>query len=177
MEMLGIDIGGSGIKGAIVDAPDRRVRQASGCASTRLSPPNLRRLPKSSPRLPPNSTGVPRLGCTFPAIVQHGVTMTAANVDDEWIGTEAKQLFESQTGNAVVVLNDADAAGIAEMKFGAGRGHSGLVVIADAGHRSRQFSVSLTAFWCRILNSAIWSFRRQSRRIPHIGSRPASQRL
>ncbi len=132
MEMLGIDIGGSGIKGAIVDT------DAGEFASERL------RLDTPQPAKPAPVAEIvaeiaarfdwrAAIGCTFPARVQHGVTKTAANVDDSWIGTNARQLFESQTGNSVIVLNDADAAGIAEMKFGAGRGHKGLVVILTLG--------------------------------------------
>ena len=132
MDMLGIDIGGSGIKGAIVDTV------AGEFVSERL------RIDTPQPAKPASVAQVVAeiagrftwrgaIGCTFPAIVQHGVTMTAANVDDEWIGTDARQLFESQTGQPVIVLNDADAAGIAEMRFGAGRGRAGLVVILTLG--------------------------------------------
>lgn len=132
MNMLGIDIGGSGIKGAIVDA------NSGEFASERL------RIDTPQPAKPAPVAEVvaeiaaqfnwsAAIGCTFPAIVQHGVTMTAANVDDAWIGTDARQLFENQTGNSVVVLNDADAAGIAEMRFGAGHGQAGLVVILTLG--------------------------------------------
>ena len=132
MTMLGIDIGGSGIKGAIVDI------EKGEFASERL------RIDTPQPAKPAPVAEVvaeiaahfkwrAAIGCTFPAIVQHGVTMTAANVDDVWIGTDAKQLFESRTGNQVVVLNDADAAGIAEMEFGAGHGQAGLVVILTLG--------------------------------------------
>ena len=73
------------------------------------------------------------IGCTFPAVVQRGVTLTAANVHEDWIGTDARSLLEKRTGNPVAVLNDADAAGIAEMKFGAGRDRSGLVIILTLG--------------------------------------------
>lgn len=132
MNMLGIDIGGSGIKGAIVDT------EKGEFASERL------RIDTPQPAKPAPVAEVvaeiaaqfnwrAAIGCTFPARVQHGVTMTAANVDDVWIGTDAQQLFESRTGNQVVVLNDADAAGIAEMKFGAGQGQAGLVVILTLG--------------------------------------------
>ena len=132
MNVLGIDIGGSGIKGAIVNT------ETGEFVGKRL------RIDTPQPAKPAPVAEVvaeiaahfkwrAAIGCTFPAIVQHGVTMTAANVDAEWIGTDAKQLFASQTGNSVVVLNDADAAGIAEMKFGAGHGQAGLVVILTLG--------------------------------------------
>lgn len=73
------------------------------------------------------------IGCTFPAIVHHGVTLSAANVDKSWIGTNAQELFEKETGLPVQVLNDADAAGIAEMEFGAGRGRKGVVMMLTFG--------------------------------------------
>ena len=132
MEMLGIDIGGSGIKGAMVDTT------AGDFLTDRL------RVPTPQPSKPkPVSNAVKQIvrhfdwqgpiGCTFPAVVQRGVTLTAANVHEDWIGTDARSLLEKRTGNPVAVLNDADAAGIAEMKFGAGRDRSGLVIILTLG--------------------------------------------
>lgn len=132
MDMLGVDVGGSGIKGAIVDTVTGEF------VTDRL------RIETPQPAKPPAVAAVVAeiavqlnwdgaIGCTFPAVVQHGVTLTAANVDDDWIGTDAKRLLENETGNPVIVLNDADAAGIAEMKFGAGQDSSGLVVILTLG--------------------------------------------
>ncbi|MBW7882788.1 MAG: ROK family protein, partial [Caldilineaceae bacterium] len=69
------------------------------------------------------------VGCTFPAIVRHGVTMTAANVDKSWIGANATQLFVEASGQPTYVLNDADAAGVAEMTFGAGRAYPNDIVM------------------------------------------------
>ena len=132
MKILGIDIGGSGIKGAIVDTNQGEF------VSERI------RIETPQPAKPPAVAAVvaeissqfnwsDSIGCTLPAVVQHGVTLTAANIDDEWIGTDAKALLESHTGNPVIVLNDADAAGFAEMKFGAGRDRQGVVVILTLG--------------------------------------------
>ena len=74
------------------------------------------------------------VGSTFPAIVRNGVTMTAANVNKKWIGTDAQALLAATTGCAVRVLNDADAAGIAEMTYGAGKGREqGLVMVLTFG--------------------------------------------
>ncbi len=73
------------------------------------------------------------VGCTFPAIVKHGVTLSAANVDPSWVGTDAATLFSDKTGLPFVVLNDADAAGIAEMAYGAGRGRKGVVIMLTFG--------------------------------------------
>lgn len=132
MELLGIDIGGSGIKGAIVDT------EKGEFVKDRL------RIPTPQPAKPDAVSDVVKeiaqhfewdgpVGCTFPAVVKHGVTLSAANVDDDWIGTDAKSLLEKKLGNPVVVLNDGDAAGIAEMKFGAGRDRDGLIVILTLG--------------------------------------------
>lgn len=132
MEVLGVDIGGSGIKGAIVDADD------GSFVTERL------RIDTPQPSEPAAVAAVvgeisahfdwrSAIGCTVPAVVKRGVTMTAANVDSPWIGTDAKRLLETETGNPVIVLNDADAAGIAEMKYGAGRDRDGLVAILTLG--------------------------------------------
>ena len=132
MEVLGIDIGGSGIKGAIVDT------DLGEFATDRL------RIDTPQPARPPAVAKVVAdicahfdcrapLGCTFPAVVKNGVTMTAANVHEDWIGADAKAILEQETGNRVIVLNDGDAAGIAEMKFGAGRDRAGLVAIVTLG--------------------------------------------
>lgn len=132
MKVLGIDIGGSGIKGAIVETKSGTLLE------------ERYRLPTPQPSTPEAVAEVVGqvarhfkwrgpIGCGFPAVVQHGVTMTAANVDQGWIGTDAAALFAAATGCDVVVLNDADAAGIAEMKFGAGKGRRGLVLIVTIG--------------------------------------------
>ena len=73
------------------------------------------------------------VGCTFPAVVRRGVVETAANVDDSWIGTDADALFTQRLGMDVTMLNDADAAGLAEMRFGAGRGRDGVVLLLTFG--------------------------------------------
>ncbi|HEX2420122.1 MAG TPA: ROK family protein [Acidimicrobiia bacterium] len=129
---LGIDIGGSGIKGNLVDT-------ASGdLLSDRF------RIDTPQPSLPDAVADVvrqiaehfeasSRFGCTFPAVVKGGVTLSAANVDKSWIGTDARALFSEATGLDVVVINDADAAGVAEMAFGAGRGRLGVVVLLTFG--------------------------------------------
>ncbi|WP_341855466.1 ROK family protein [Brachybacterium sp. GPGPB12] len=73
------------------------------------------------------------VGVTFPAVIQEGVAKTAANVDKSWIGTDVDALFTERTGHDVFVVNDADAAGIAEMEFGAGRKSSGVVQVFTLG--------------------------------------------
>lgn len=73
------------------------------------------------------------IGCAVPAVVQHGRVRTAANISERWLGVDAAALFRKATGCRVAVLNDADAAGYAEMHFGAGRGRAGLVIIVTLG--------------------------------------------
>lgn len=132
MNLLGIDIGGSGVKGAPVDLGTGRL------AAERV------RIPTPSPAHPPElAKAVAELaatfawhgpiGCAFPARVKHGVPETASNIPRDWIGTDAEALFAGATGCPVVVLNDADAAGVAELAYGAARGHEGLVLMLTFG--------------------------------------------
>jgi polyphosphate glucokinase len=132
MEILGVDIGGSGIKGAPVDTH----------TGTLIAP--RFRLPTPSPAKPqPVAEIIAQLvlnfhwqgliGCGFPAVVQKGVTMSAANVHKQWIGLDAATLFKDVTGCPTYVINDADAAGLAEMAFGAGAGRGGVVLIITIG--------------------------------------------
>ena len=132
MEILGIDIGGSGIKGAPVDTKKGEL------VADRY------RIPTPQPSKPEAVGDVVAqiaqhfdwsgpIGCTFPAIIKQGVAHSAANVDKSWIGTNGKKLLEQNTNCPVVLLNDADAAGIAEMKFGAGRDRDGVVIMLTFG--------------------------------------------
>jgi len=132
LEILGIDIGGSGIKGAPVDIKKGQL------ATERY------RIPTPQPSIPDAVGDVVAqiaqhfewngpIGCTFPAVVKNGVTHSAANVDDAWIGTNGQKLLQKKTGCPVILLNDADAAGIAEMRFGTGNGQSGIVIILTFG--------------------------------------------
>jgi polyphosphate glucokinase len=132
MRILGIDIGGSGIKGAPVDTKagqmltDRyRIPTPEGAR-----PKDVAEVVK---KIAENFDWQGPIGCGFPAVIQHGVARTAANVSDAWIDTDIAALLASTTGCPVRVLNDADVAGIAEMRFGAGRGRDGLVMIITIG--------------------------------------------
>lgn len=129
---FGIDIGGSGIKGAVVDL-------ATGQLATERE-----RIPTPQPSTPKKVAGVVtelvrnsewsgRVGATFPAIIKHGFARSAANVDKDWIGTDVDALFTEATGNPVVVLNDADAAGLAEVRYGAAQGVQGVVIVLTFG--------------------------------------------
>ena len=73
------------------------------------------------------------LGVTIPAVVTHGKTRTAANIDKSWIDADAEKIFEDQLGRDILLVNDADAAGIAEVHYGAAKGHPGLVIMTTLG--------------------------------------------
>jgi polyphosphate glucokinase len=77
--------------------------------------------------------GTRPIGVTFPAVIQHGVALTAANVDKSWIGTDVDALLTVKLGRSVHVINDADAAGFAEARFGAAKGVKGVVIMATLG--------------------------------------------
>ena len=130
--ILGIDIGGTGIKGAPVDldkgtlAADRfRIPTPPGG-----SPGDVAR---AVAEIVAHFDTTGPIGCTFPAVMQHGVALTAANVDKSWIGTDAQALFEGEVKRPFVVVNDADAAGIAEVEHGAGRDQPGTIVLITLG--------------------------------------------
>ena len=132
---IGIDIGGTGIKGALVDVKkgslisDRiRVETPEGGRPDDIA----RVVAELVTSLPGIKNGIP-VGICFPAVVRHGKTMSAANVSSEWIGLDAVALFEKALGRKVHVLNDADAAGLAEMRFGAGRAERGVVIMTTLG--------------------------------------------
>jgi polyphosphate glucokinase len=131
---IGIDIGGTGIKGALVDTKSgvllsERLRYETPKGG---APKDIAKTLKDLISQLPGSAGLP-VGICFPAVVQHGVTLSAANVSKEWIGLDADAMFEKELGREVHVINDADAAGIAEVKFGAARGHRGLVIVTTLG--------------------------------------------
>jgi polyphosphate glucokinase len=132
MIVLGIDIGGSGIKGAPVDLTTGTLAQDRVRIETpRPSDPKsvTRVVAEVASRF--DVTGP--IGVTFPGVVTDGVVRTAANVDKEWIGVDAADLFSAAVGRPVRVLNDADAAGVAEMTFGSGRGQTGLTILLTFG--------------------------------------------
>lgn len=132
MQILGIDIGGSGIKGAPVEI------ETGELVTERF------RIPTPNPADPNAVADVVKeivknfqwkgpIGCTFPAIVRRGVVESAANVDSSWIGTDGQKLIQKKTKCPTILINDADAAGIAEMQFGAGRGNDGVVFMLTLG--------------------------------------------
>jgi polyphosphate glucokinase len=132
MIILGVDLGGSGIKGALVDTQtgelvSERIRIETPQPATPKAIANtLQELVKQFQYSGP-------IGCGFPATVHHGITFTAANIDSSWINTKVEKLFTETIKNPCYVLNDADAAGIAEMKFGEGKDHNGVVMMITIG--------------------------------------------
>ena len=131
---IGIDIGGTGIKAAVVNTregvleSDRlRVETPEGGKPEDIANATLALLDRLETK-----SGVP-VGICFPAVVSHGFTQSAANVSDEWIGLNAESLFSSHLDRHVHIINDADAAGVAEMKFGAGRKSRGLTIMTTLG--------------------------------------------
>jgi len=132
MQTLGIDIGGSGIKGAPVDtetgsllAERYRLRTPQGA-----KPEPVSKVVKSVAK---HFDWQAPIGCGFPAVIRDGVAETAANISQKWIGTNVAQLFSDATHCAVHVVNDADAAGLAEVTFGAGKGVHGVVMMITIG--------------------------------------------
>jgi polyphosphate glucokinase len=129
---FGIDIGGSGMKAAIVDISTGEL------VSDRI------RIDTPQPATPEAMAEVLNelvthhrwggpIGVAFPAVVRHGVVGSAANIDKSWIDVDADALFSASSGLDVHMLNDADAAGVAEMRFGAGAGRKGVVMMLTFG--------------------------------------------
>src|SRR5690242_20870437 len=132
MQALGIDIGGSGIKAAPVDVTTGKfLADRQKIATPRPAVPGA--VADVVKQLTTAFSWSGPIGITFPGVVTDGVTRTAANLDPAWIGTDAGALFRAATGNPVRVLNDADAAGVAEMTFGAGMGQKGTVLMLTFG--------------------------------------------
>lgn len=133
---LGIDIGGSGIKGAPVDlttgaflldrlkiaTPTTSTPKAVAAIVDKIAEAFSDQLPRDAP-----------IGVTIPGVVQHGVVRTAANIDKAWIDCPGEKLFSEALGRRCTLVNDADAAGVAEVRYGAAKGRSGLVILTTLG--------------------------------------------
>ena len=129
---LGIDIGGTGIKGAIVNVDTGALLTDRHRIKT-PQPATPEAVAETVLELVQHFQWQGPIGCGFPAAVQQGVIRTAANIDNSWIGTNGEVLFSEKTGCPVKLLNDADAAGMAEMRFGAGKESSGVVMMITLG--------------------------------------------
>ncbi|MDU0312102.1 ROK family protein [Phycicoccus sp. M110.8] len=132
---LGIDVGGSGIKGAPVDLDEG----AFAAKRMRIDTP----VPSTPDAIADVISGIvdhfdevrgdSPIGITMPSVVTHGIVRSAANIDKSWIDFEGEKLFEAKLGHDVVLVNDADAAGVAELHYGAAKGQKGLVVMTTLG--------------------------------------------
>ncbi len=132
MDVLGIDIGGSYIKGAVVDVQTGKLiseplqvetpQPASPAAIIEVTADLVKSFPWHG-----------SIGCGFPAVIRAGIAKTASNIDDLWIGLNVKEEMQRATGCPCFVLNDADAAGLAEMQFGEGQGIDGTVLVLTLG--------------------------------------------
>ncbi|MFK5889528.1 MAG: ROK family protein [Flavobacteriaceae bacterium] len=132
MEVLGIDIGGSGIKGAIVNLKTGKFIS------------ERHRIPTPKPATPNDIANTVKelvaffnwkgaVGCGFPTIIKNGVCQAHGNLHKDWMGVNAEKLFADITGLNFTVINDADAAGLAEMHYGAGKNVKGLVLTITVG--------------------------------------------
>jgi polyphosphate glucokinase len=134
MQIFGVDIGGSGIKGAPVDL-DRGDLAAERCKVLTPHPATPESVADGVRQVVEHFGWTGPVGLTFPGVVTGGATIrTAANVDKSWVDTDARALFSDRLGGLpVTVVNDADAAGVAEAHFGAGRDRKGTVVLLTFG--------------------------------------------
>jgi polyphosphate glucokinase len=130
---FGVDVGGSGVKGGIVDL-DTGALIGDRFKINTPQPATPKAIAKTVAAVVKEFNWTGALGVTYPGVVTNGTVRTAANVDKAWIGTDASEVISAQlNGQPVTVLNDADAAGLAEERFGAGKDNSGIVVLLTFG--------------------------------------------
>jgi polyphosphate glucokinase len=132
MEILGIDVGGTGIKGAIVDTK-KGVMTTERFRLLTPKPADPEPLVETIAQVADHFKWKGPLGCGFPTAVVKGQVRTASNISAKWLGMNLKDRLHAITDCRVTVLNDADAAGLAEMRFGAGKNRDGLVIIVTLG--------------------------------------------
>lgn len=132
MEILGIDIGGSGIKGAIVDlekgefiSPRHRIPTPRSRAPEAMA--------QTVHKLVQHFDYKGIVGCGFPTIIKKGICRDPGNLHEKWLGVNVEKLFEEATGSNFTVINDADAAGLAEIKYGAGKDEDGFTLMITVG--------------------------------------------
>ncbi|MDR1237298.1 MAG: ROK family protein [Propionibacteriaceae bacterium] len=133
---LGIDIGGSGIKGALVDlsvgdfVSDRlRIPTPAKSTPAKVAQVVARIVNSCADQLRPNDP----VGITLPAVVTHGRTYLAANIDKSWVGADSEAIFTEKLKRRTIIVNDADAAGLAEARYGAAKDCDGLVMVITLG--------------------------------------------
>jgi polyphosphate glucokinase len=131
-EILGIDIGGSGIKGQPVNTETNElIGKRFRIETPRPATPAA--IAEAVKKLVQHFNWDGPIGCGFPAVIQHGIVKTASNIDPSWIGTDVEALFRNASGNPVFVANDADIAGIAEKQLGAGVHCHGVSLLITIG--------------------------------------------
>ncbi len=130
--VLGVDVGGTGTKGALVHTKRGELVGERHRIDT-PQPATPEAVAEAVRAIQKHFRWKGRMGCTMPGRVRRGTMETAANIDDAWIGTDAARLFRDRTGLKTLVLNDADAAGLAETRFGAGAGQEGTVIMLTLG--------------------------------------------
>jgi polyphosphate glucokinase len=132
MEVLGIDIGGSGIKGAVINSESGDFIEDRYRITT-PQPATPKAIVKTVAKIAKYFSWNGYIGCGFPAAIPNGNVKNASNIDESWISVNVSKLFTEATKCETFVLNDADAAGLAEMKFGAGRNFNGVVLLITIG--------------------------------------------
>lgn len=132
MKILGIDIGGTGIKGAIVNTKKGELITERFRIPT-PDPPTPENIIRGVKEVVAEFEWEGMIGIGFPAAVRHGIVKTASNIDESWIGLNASEEIQKATGCLTHLVNDVDAAGLAEMKFGAGRKQKGTTMVVAAG--------------------------------------------
>jgi polyphosphate glucokinase len=131
-KILGIDVGASGIKGAIVNVKTGELVTERFRVPTPF-PSKPKAVAKAIAEVTNHFEWKDLIGVGFPSVIQNGIAKTAANIDKKWIGTDVEKLLSETTGCPVYVRNDADVAGIAELQFGAGQGKQGTVILITIG--------------------------------------------
>ncbi len=131
-KILGIDVGGSGIKGSVVDVTTGELLYERHRIET-PQPATAENIAETIKKIAEHFDYKGKIGCGFPAVIKNGVIMTATNIDKCNIGVNANAMFSEITGNEVTVINDADAAGIAEVSFGEGKNFRGVILVLTIG--------------------------------------------
>jgi len=132
VQALGIDVGGSGIKGAPVDCFTGNLMEERLRIETPI-PATPKAVFKTIKKIVNHFEWTGNIGCGFPAVISNNIVKTASNIDKKWIGINILKFAKKEFSNHLQFINDADAAGLAEMKFGSGSNSSGLTILVTVG--------------------------------------------
>ena len=130
--VLGVDIGGTGIKGALVDVKKGKMTTERFRLET-PQPSTPKNVAATFKKIVDHFSWKGKIGVGFPAVIKNGISYTASNIHKDWIGTDVDQLLENASKCPVIVFNEADAAGVAEITFGEGKGVKGTVILLTIG--------------------------------------------